>query len=130
MSDALQFAKGQGRPLREEERVLLTALLCGDATVRPPALLDTARVVDMQDGGMASIRFVQQVPQRYGKTLAEAYFMDEDGVPVSIVLNVDKQGDLLELDFRKVDFTPLRHYPLPSKVVAGPLPAVILCQPA
>ncbi len=121
MSDVSQFVKEQKRPLHEEERALLSAFLKSNVPPCSSAVLDTARVVDMQDGGMGSIRFVQQAPRRYGKTLAERYFVDEDGLPVSITLNVDEQGDLFELDFWKVDFTPLRHYPSPSEATAEPL---------
>jgi len=38
----------------------------------------------------------------------------EDGVPVSIVLNTDSTGSLYEVDFWKVDFSPLLRYPRPS----------------
>ena len=70
---------------------------------------------------MGSIRFAHHASRRYGKTFAEARFLDEDGVLVSIALNMDEHGDPLELDFWKVDFTPLRRYPSPSEIETHPL---------
>ena len=40
--------------------------------------------------------------------------MDDDGVLVSIELTVDERDELFELDFWKVDFSPLRRYPNPE----------------
>jgi hypothetical protein len=80
-------------------------------------MLMGSRVADMHDGGMGSIRFVQPEPQPFGKELAEAQYVDSDGVLVSIALNTDIMGRLFELDFWKVDFSPLRRYPEPSDLV-------------
>jgi hypothetical protein len=46
-----------------------------------------------------------------GKKIAEAEFTDEDGIPVSAVLNLDDKGQLFELDMWKVDFSALKRYP-------------------
>ncbi|MBK6296439.1 MAG: hypothetical protein IPF55_21165 [Rhodoferax sp.] len=40
---------------------------------------------------------------------------------MSIVVNVDKRGNLFELDFWKVDFSPLCQYPTPDRLVLKPL---------
>jgi hypothetical protein len=119
MSDASQFGNSdRSRALREEERELLYSLLCGAPDKAPlENSLSGSRVTDMQDGGMGSIQFVQSEPQRFGKALAEAQYLDSDGVLVSIALNADKGGQLFELDFWKVDFSPLRRYPRPSDLV-------------
>lgn len=103
------------RYLREEERDLIRALLSGVSS--RAALEDTlpaSRVIDMKDGGMGSIRFVQPERRSFGQTLVEAQYADSDGVLVSIAVNLDKNGDLFEVDFWKVDFSPLRRYPKPS----------------
>lgn len=65
-------------------------------------------VEDMNDGGMGSLRFVGSEDRRLGKCIGEAEFDDADGVPVSVALNVDLHGQLFELDFWKVDFSPLK----------------------
>jgi hypothetical protein len=86
----------------------------------PPAalenLLATSRVTEMQDGGMGGVRFIGPEPRLLGKPLAEAEYRDSDGIPVSIVINADKSGQLYELDFWKVDFSPLKVYPKPSEL--------------
>ena len=73
---------------------------------------------DINDGGMGSITFLNPSQTRkrsLGKALAEAQYTDEDGIPVSIVVNADKNNELYELDFWKVDFSPLRRYPKPEQ---------------
>jgi hypothetical protein len=100
------------RYLREEERELISSLLSGlPAKASLDGMLPTLRVTDMKDEGMGSIRFVQSEQRSFGKTLAEAQFVDTDGVLVSIAVNADTYGDLFEIDFWKVDFSPVRRYP-------------------
>jgi hypothetical protein len=83
-------------------------------------MLADAVVEDMRDGGMGSIRFLSpgQSKPVFGETIAEAEYTDDDGVLVMIVINVEKKGELYgelyEVDFWKVDFAPLKRYPLPS----------------
>jgi hypothetical protein len=60
---------------------------------------------------MASIRFVGGKDRHRAGSIAEATYIDDDGVMASIELNVDETGRLFELDFWKVDFSPLRRYP-------------------
>jgi hypothetical protein len=76
--------------------------------------LDDALVSEMQDGGMQSIRFVGGKNRRRAGSIAEARCLDDDGVMVRVELNVDEAGCLFELDFWKVDFSPLRRYPSPE----------------
>jgi hypothetical protein len=70
----------------------------------------------MQDGGMGSIRFLSDDLRRFGRELISARYQDTDGALVSMSLNVDEYGDLFELDFWKVDFSPLKRYPRPQEV--------------
>jgi hypothetical protein len=124
MSDESPFTRPEsGRPLRPEEAALIRALLAG---VYPAETLESAlkdsRVAEMQDGGMGSIRFLGSGPKSFGMALVEAKYLDSDGVLVSIAVNADKQGQLLELDFWKVDFSPLKRYPNPSDVSGISIP--------
>lgn len=75
--------------------------------------LEACLVEDMQDGGMGSIRFVShsQRQRAFGRAIAEAEYTDDDGLLVSIAINTDDSGKLYEIDFWKVDFSPLRRYP-------------------
>jgi len=106
------------RSLNGSERELVRTMLYGKGS-QAEALdhrLACALVEDMQDGGMGSIRFLSTGNNHPTscKALAEAEYIDDDGVLVSIVLNGDDSGALSELDFWKVDFSPLNRYPLPS----------------
>jgi hypothetical protein len=74
-----------------------------------------ALVQDMADGGMGSIRFAKPISthRRLGREASLAEYIDEDGVPVSITLNLDQEDNLFEVDFWKVNFAPLLRYPRP-----------------
>jgi hypothetical protein len=77
----------------------------------------------MNDGGMGSLRFRTPDNQRrhFSKKIAEAEFTDEDGTPVSAVVNLDEIGELFELDIWRVDFSPLKRYPRPEDLRLKPL---------
>lgn len=115
MSDASPARElGPPRPLREKELEMIEKLLTGSPhETKARAQLHEARVQDMSDGGMGSIRFMQGPPENraFGEEIAEGLFHDADGTPVSVALNVDQLEDLFELDLWKVDFSPLIHYP-------------------
>lgn len=106
-----------GRPLKLQERALLTAMLkaipaCSKFLER----LDTYRVEDMDDGGMGSVRFVvpgSRTTRLFGKRIADAEYVDEDGVPILVAINLDDDGELFELDIWKVDYSPTKRYPVP-----------------
>jgi hypothetical protein len=73
--------------------------------------LDSLEVQEMSDGGMGSLYFVAttRTPEqrRFGQRIAEIQFNDADGVAILASLNIDKDGDLYELDVWKTDFTPV-----------------------
>lgn len=105
------------RPLHPNERELVRTMLNGNPDQSALTLsLDACLVEEMQDGGMGSIRFAgrNQRKRVFGNALAGAEYSDDDGVLVSIAINADDCGELYELDFWKVDFSPLRRYPTPS----------------
>jgi hypothetical protein len=74
---------------------------------------EQSQVEDMLDGGMGSIRFVgqQSHERRLDTVMREANYVDADGVKVIIGINLDQNGALFEVDFWKVDFSPLCRYP-------------------
>ncbi|HKW17311.1 MAG TPA: hypothetical protein VJO35_07385 [Terriglobales bacterium] len=94
------------RKLSLGERAIITALAPGFK-----ARLNDALVTEMQDDGMLSIRFVGANDRRRAGSLAEATYLDDDGMTVSIELKVDEAGMLFELDFWKVNFSKLCRYP-------------------
>jgi hypothetical protein len=73
-------------------------------------ILDTLLVEDANDGGMGGILFISHVnnaDRSIGQKVAETEFLDEDGVLVSVELNLDNNNQLFELDVWKVDYSPL-----------------------
>ncbi|MCD6035590.1 MAG: hypothetical protein K0R63_1331 [Rickettsiales bacterium] len=112
MSDELQFPNNT-RLLKKDEKELLRAMLKGFPQKQKfLGHIETYLVKDLADGGMGSFRFIYNKKQQtFGDTIAKAEYLDEDGVIVSIALNVDTDGDLYEMDIWKVDFSKLKRYP-------------------
>jgi hypothetical protein len=105
----------------EGEKALLAALLERQPRARAIALdLDNLLVQEMRDGGMGSLSLIPQglecASRQFGEQLILAEFIDTDGIPVSVALNVDKKGMLYELDMWKVNFAPITRWPAPSEI--------------
>ena len=119
MKENVMSLGSQARPraLRAEEARLIRSMLVAskDSAALMPQV-DIATVEDMLDGGMGSLWFSSDEPRRLGAVVAEADYVDMDGVPLSIVINVDQNGQLFELDIWKVNFLPLECYPSPEKI--------------
>jgi hypothetical protein len=110
------------RPLRKEEIAVVHRLLeMVPDSIRPHTQHELI-AIDMEDGGMGSIRFVEESDElrRMGCELMTAEYIDEDQIPVLISVNLDKEGRLFELDFWKVNFDPVKRYPRPEELHAAP----------
>ncbi len=110
---------GAWRKLRKEEVDLIAAMVLNSPEAKKILRSLPRRLVkEMKDGGMGSLRFkdVDNGERSFSKKMAEAEFADEDGIPVSVVVNIDNNGDLLELDLWKVNFSPLKRYPRPEEL--------------
>jgi hypothetical protein len=104
------------RPPTAAETELLRALIA-----RPPDLglapgwIDGARVRSMDDGGMGSFRISagtdESEERAFGAEVARLEFADEDGVLVSVTLNVDCEGLPFEVDVWNVDYSPFIRVP-------------------
>jgi len=110
MLDKLPF---RARLLRLEEMNLLAVLIKHSGKPIGVTSGDGIYVEDLNDGGMGSIRFLNTNSDgvQFGQIISEAEYVDSDGVLVSIALNTDNRGNWYELDFWKIDFSPLRTYP-------------------
>lgn len=101
------------RPLLPGEILIMRTLL--DRAYEPKwraVDVESLRVSDMNDGGMGSLLFKTTKPDRtYGRTLSEGWFKDEDGFPVLVAINLDRDDEIFELDSWKVDFSPRRRLP-------------------
>jgi len=79
--------------------------------------IDGSLVVDMDDGGMGGIRaFRAEEEPCFGDQVAHASYADEDGISVSITVNLDEIGRFFELDIWKADNSRLLSYPVPEKI--------------
>jgi len=115
MSEGLPPSKlGPIRHLKDSEKTLIRLLL-QQGVGGPPSVtrLDSLEVQEMSDGGMGSLYIVwpgkDAQARRFGRRIAELQFNDADGVAVIASLNVDKEGDLFELDIWKTNFEPVIH---------------------
>jgi hypothetical protein len=108
-----------GRYLHNEEKLLITSMVRG-LTVENVILaeLHDATVVDMNDGGMRGIRFCKRgaTATMFGRQAVEATFVDGDGVPVCLTINLGQDDKLYELDIWKTDNSALTNYPQPEGV--------------
>lgn len=103
------------RLLKFGESALIKALLMTNSKLAEVIVptLNTALVEDMDDGEMGSIRFkscAADSGRSLGRRVAEAEFLDEDAVPVSVELNLDEHSQLFELDVWKFDYSPVSRW--------------------
>ena len=117
MSEESLYLNNIPRNLTDKEKALLRHLLTGNR-VGLTLGLDSAKVFDMNDGGMGSIRFQAPVGEetRFGAEIAKAFYHDVDKELVDIAVNIDEQGRLFEIDFWKVDYSKLIQYPEPNQL--------------
>jgi hypothetical protein len=112
-----QVDRASERPLLAEEINIVRALLVAAGSRGEKHLhnLDSRLVIDLNDGGMRSIRFVGSNGPLIS-SLKSAKYLDVDGVLVLIDLYLDDADELHEVDIWKVDFSPLQHYPSPTSL--------------
>ena len=103
------------RRLKDKELPLVRAIF---AKAGLP-VTESLRVDEMADGGMGSLLF------RRGASItkfavSEVYFIDEDGILVTAVLNTTAEDQPVELDVWKVDYKPLKRWPTESEILDTP----------
>src|SRR4051794_10804601 len=108
MSEAsLDRKLGPLRDLRDDELAVIRKMILRSGLEKKfEVQLARMKVQNMPDGGMGSLTFHNGRPRsllEYGGEVAEAAFQDADGVPVSVMLYVDHDGELFELDVFKAD---------------------------
>jgi hypothetical protein len=103
------------RPSAQELHLLAQLVARASGVQLSPGWRDTLRVRPMADGGMGSLKLASeeslQSDRPIGRRAAELQFVDADGIPVLVSLNVDRDGHLLELDMWKTDFSSLIRIP-------------------
>jgi hypothetical protein len=79
------------RPLNDREKTLVLCLL---KEVRIDLFLDQQAVIEMNDGGMGSLYFAHPNKTRgqrsMKKCIVEKQFLDIDGTPILVSLNLTK----------------------------------------
>src|SRR4051794_21946109 len=98
---------GLSRDLRDDELAVIRKMISRSGLEEEfEEQLARMKVQNMPDGGMGSLAFYNGRPRfllEYGGEIAEAAFCDADSGPVSVTLNLDKNGELFELDVFKAD---------------------------
>lgn len=105
-------------PIRKpsiQELQLIKLLVSKSSVVFPPDWEEGLMVRPMLDGGMGSLTLLPKniidKGRKLGMYVCEYQFSDADGVVVFASLNIDKEGELFELDMWKTDFNPLIRFP-------------------
>ena len=80
------------------------------------SVADSLRVEEMADGGMGSLLFRRGASvTKFG--VSEVFFVDDDDVLVTAVLNTTDEDQPVELDVWKVNFAPLNRWPTESEIL-------------
>ena len=103
------------RNIRQEEVTLLHHLL-QLANLNVADFPHTERVFEYECGKMGSINFDNDNTENYLGDIMAVEFKDEDDVRVVVTLTIDKNKQLLDMDFWKEDFSALKKYPTPDIV--------------
>lgn len=99
----------------KQEITLIKLLVDKSTKTFPLGWEDNLSVQPMSDGGMGSLlllpKGITNQTREFGECISEYQFLDVDGINVIVSLNVDKSGELFELDVWKTDFNPLIRFP-------------------
>lgn len=115
---------GAFRPLEDNERRLLEALLDhhpfnGRDQLREQLGSTTARLIPEHHDNYGSIELrVSSGPASSGRyrVPVEGQYADADGIPVWLLLHVNREGFLCELEIVRADGKPLIHGPTAERL--------------
>jgi hypothetical protein len=99
------------RLIKQEEKNLIAYLLEQVSTAKEYRIPNY--VSDLDDGGMGSLQLNNG---KHFKDLIQVEYIDLDGQKVIITLTENENRELFDLDFWKVDFEPLKKFPLPEEL--------------
>jgi hypothetical protein len=108
----------QTRKIRENEKELIVFLL-EKLNLNIADYPINEEVFEYEGGKMGSIS-LNNNPDSYAGDLIQVEYIDTDNTPVMITLTHDTEGQLLDLDFWKTDFSKLLKYPALSEIVFIP----------
>jgi len=104
------------RPIKERELKLIQFLLY-KAEVKLEEFPISKTAFEYEGGKMGSINLVYKTQGEYSSDIIQAQYIDSDEVIVMITLTKDKNNQLLDLDFWKVNFEKLVTYPTPENLI-------------
>lgn len=112
------------RPLQEHERGLLERLLEdhpfeGQDQLRRQLDSATARlIVEHHDNyGSIELRVANPTPASVRcRVLVEGQYLDDDGIPVWLLLHVNREGVMWQLEICRADGRPLISPPIPKRL--------------
>jgi hypothetical protein len=104
----------QTRKIRENEKELIVFLL-EKLNLNVADYPINEDVLEYEGGKMGSIS-LNNNPDAYAGDLIQVEYVDTDNTPVMITLTHDTEGQLLDLDFWKTDFSKLLKYPTLSEI--------------
>jgi hypothetical protein len=105
----------QTRKIRQNERELI-AFLLEKLNLNVADYPINEEVFEYEGGKMGSIS-MNNNPDAYAGDLIQVEYIDTDETLVMITLTHDTEGQLLDLDFWKTDFSKLLKYPLVGEIV-------------
>ena len=105
----------QTRKIRENERDLI-AFLLEKLNLNVSDYPINEDVFEYEGGKMGSIS-LNNDPDAYAGDLTQVEYIDTDNVPVMITLTHNAEGQLLDLDFWKTDFSKLLKYPTVEEII-------------
>src|ERR1700693_411359 len=107
-------------PSKEEKGVLSALLRLKAETLPFIDGLNNLLVQEMSDGGMSGLLLIpkgtETVDRTFGKQIVAGEFTDTDGVPVSALINTDRDNRVYEVDVWEGNFAPLCHWPDPAAI--------------
>ncbi|MFZ6663659.1 DUF6984 family protein [Peijinzhouia sedimentorum] len=103
------------RLISEKESKLLEILIRNSGLEMSEDWKSKLLVRSMDDNDMGSLLLFPngevKEGREFGGQVSEFLFKDIDGIEVIASLNIDKEGNLFELDIWKTDFSSLRNFP-------------------
>ena len=105
----------QTRKIRQNEKDLIQYLL-QKLNLNVADYPINEEVFEYEGGKMGSIS-LNNNPDAYAGDLIQVEYIDTDNTPVMITLTHDTEGQLLDLDFWKTDFSKLLKYPTLGEII-------------
>jgi hypothetical protein len=107
------------RKIETSERAAVEYLVKQASLQFPLDWAENLFVQKMNDERMGSFLIFQnqadfEAKRKFGKQASEYQFVDDDGIPVLVTLNLDQQDKLFEVDVWKTNYKPVINFKVPD----------------